>query len=153
MEDFPDDIELLMDLCSVDEVEARIPTAMEQDTGIYPPWSELILSVQRNPNPGGDSWPLNIRIPLRRHDGELIRLLLDDVLDRGGTDNSIECLWADLDSAVARIQRRVERGKEPLKRDVGFALGIATALAYLETGTTEPDVDAIRERAMERYED
>jgi hypothetical protein len=59
-----------------------------------------------------------------------------------------EGIWEELDDVVVRIQRRVEKDREPLKRDVGQALGLATALAYL----LGVPVDEIRDQAMERYE-
>lgn len=146
-----EDADLLIELCSVDEVEARIPTAMEQDSGVYPPWSEVILTIKRSATGAEDSWPVNITLPLRRHDAELLLVVLGDVMDRNGHRSSIEQMWGDLDEVVDRIQARIERGKDPLKRDVGQALGIATSLAYLGN-PAEPDVDAVRAEAMDRYD-
>jgi hypothetical protein len=112
----------------------------------------LVLEVKRTDdgelNP---SWPLNVRMPLRRHDGELIIEVLHQVLhpNAGGVANDM--IWTELDEVVDRIQARVQKGKEPLKRDVGQALGLATTLAIIENPYAY-DVDSIREAAMERWE-
>lgn len=138
--------ELLEELATLDEVEAYVPTGKDHDAGAVPEWCELVMTVKR----GGD-WPLRASMPLRRHDGELIIEVLDSVLhpNRGG--GAADMLWRDLDAVVDRIQRRVERGLDPRKADVIEARVLSTALAYVQS-PYEPDVDLIKDLAMQRYE-
>jgi hypothetical protein len=56
-----------------------------------------------------------------------------------------------VDDVVDKIQRRVDRGKQPLNKHVGQAQGLALALAIL-VNPFAYDVDAIRVEAMARYE-
>jgi hypothetical protein len=140
--------ELLAELATVDEVSATIPTAFDGDQGRVPQWCELLLEVRRvDDGTLKPSWPLNVRMPLRRADGELIASVLNDVL-HPQSSSAVEAVWVELDEVVERIQRRVDHGKEPLKRDVGQALGLATALAHL----LNCEVDDVRAEAMERWE-
>lgn len=141
------DAELLIDLATLDEVEARIPTGTDHDHDITPQWCELVLKLKRS----GD-WPINQGLPLRRHDGELIIEVLSDVLRPDRPSSASSGIWDELDTVVDSIQRRIARGKPPLKADVGQALGLATALAYI-ANPANPDVDEIRAEAMERWEE
>lgn len=148
------DVELLEELATLDEVEAVIPTAVEHDMSIVPPWCELLLSIKRVDDGSlTPAWPINTRLPLRRHDGELIIQVLHEVL-HPKTDRELGAvanIWWELDMVVDRIQKRVERGREPMKVDKGLALGLAVALAYL-IDPREVDVDEVRAQAMRRYE-
>lgn len=147
------DEELLAELATVDEASAYIPTAVDQDAGVVPAWAELILTVKRTDDGTlKPSWPLNARMPLRRHDGELIIEVLDQVLhpNRGG--GAVEQMWDQMDLLVQRIQRRVERGKSPRKEDVIKAKVLSWCIAVV-TNPMAPDVEAVKELAMERYED
>jgi hypothetical protein len=141
-----DDAELLEELATVDEAQAWIPTNRDHVEAVTPPWCELVLEIKREAD-----WPLNVRMPLRRHDGELIIERLHRALHPGSGGAVKEMLWMELDDVVDRIQRRVERGKEPLKRDVGQAQGLALAIAILDNPYGY-DVDAVRAEAMDRYE-
>lgn len=146
------DADMLVELATVDEVYAWIPTDMDGRNEITPQWCELVLEVKRTDD--GEltpAWPLNVRMPLRRHDGELMIQVIHEVLHPNSGGEPRDMLWVELDEVVDRIQDRIERGKDPLKRDVGQALGLATALAILENPYAY-DVDQIREAAMERYE-
>lgn len=150
----PDDAELLVELATLDEVEAWIPTVAEHDAGITPGWCELVLGIKRihdkddQSGPGG--WPIHQNLALRRHDGELIIQVLSDVLHRGVSNSVGDALWAEMDRLVEFIQRRVSRGKKPMTKHVNQALGMATALAILDN-PAEPDLDEIRATAMQRY--
>lgn len=140
--------DLLLELATLDEVTAILPTAMDGGVGNVPVWCELLLEIRRfDDGTLTPAWPLNARLPLRRHDGELIIEALNEVLHPQLVDPQ-EALWVELDVVVLRIQRRVERGKEPRLKDVGQALGLATALAHL----TGSDLDEIRGQAMTRFE-
>lgn len=147
-----DDAELLHELATLDEVVARIPTSKEHDMGTYPDWSELILEVTREPdNDGPGQYPIRQRLPLRRHDGELIVQVLWGVLHPAHSLVAVERMYEELDRAVDKIQKRVSKGREPLATNVGEARGIATAIACM-VNPVDPDVDEVREVAMERYE-
>lgn len=147
------DEELLIELATLDEVEAYVPTAKDQDAGLTPPWTEVVLKVTRTDDGSlNPPWPLNVRMPLRRHDGELIIEVLDQVLhpNRGG--GAASQMWEQMDMIVERIQRRVERQKSPRKDDVAKAKVLAWCIA-VTANPAEPDVDWVREQAMERYEE
>ncbi len=147
------DAELLAEVATLDEVEARIPTHAEQIKGIVPEWCELILEVKREPDMDADISlrdSINTRMHLRRHDGELIGQVIADVLHPETDRLARESIWDELDKVVDRIQRRVDRGAAPMKTDVGMARGLSLALALLDS-TREPDVDEVKGVAMERY--
>lgn len=150
-----DDADLLVELATLDEVEATIPTCADQDAGRVPGWCELVLSIKRDAEPFSDGpgeYPINTgHLTLRRHDGELIMEVLQSVLHPDRVSSAEAQIWDELDTVYARIMKRVERDRDPLKRDVGMALGLATALAIM-LDPIEPDVDDIRAQAVERYE-
>lgn len=145
-------IELLSQLSSLDEVTAWIPTGVDHSEAVTPEWCELVLEVKREvDSEEAPDFPLNTRLPLRRHDGELIIECLWSVLHPSGGKSIIQMMWHELDQVVDRIQRRVDKGKEPLKSDRGEAVGLAKAIAIM-TNPYAYDVDAVREEAMARYE-
>lgn len=147
--------DLLVELATIDEVSAHIPTGADHDAGIVPPWCELVLNVKREAEPFSDGpgeYPINTgSLTLRRHDGELIIEVLQSVLHPAHVSSAVAQVWDELDTVYAKIMRRVERDKEPLKKDVAMALGLATALAIM-LDPIEPDVDEVRGLAVERYE-
>lgn len=143
--------DLLAELASLDEVSAWVPTAANHAAGITPQWCELVLEITRTSDDDlAPAWPIKQRLPLRRHDGELIIQVLHDVLHPEYPTQAGDAIWAELDAVVERIQRVVNKGKSPSKSLVGQALGLATALAIIER-PLEPDVDDIRAVAMTRY--
>lgn len=141
----PDDSELLAELATLDEVSARIPTSTEHDQQVVPAWCELILDLKREEN------PVRASMNLRRHDGELIIEVLDEVLHPQRNMRGVDAIWDALDAAVDRIQARVAKGKSPKPADVGEARGLATALA-MYTSPRSPDVDGVRGEAMDRWD-
>lgn len=143
------DAELLEELATLDEVTAVIPTAADQDAGRVPSWCELEVNIRRVGD--GTLNPIHNRMLLRRHDGELIIEVLDSVLhpNRGGLP--LDQMWTRLDEVVERIQRRVNKGRDPMKADVGEARGLVHAIAVL-TNPMEYDEDEVRAVAMERYD-
>ncbi len=148
------DADLLEELATLDEVEARIPTSSEHDAGVVPTWCELVLTIKRNAEPYSDGpgeYPISTRMGLRRHDGELIIQVLHDVLHPNQPTHAGEALWDELDMVVDRIQARVTKGKEPRQKDVGQAQGLAMALAILDS-PLEPDIEEVRAVAMERWD-
>lgn len=141
--------DLLLPLATLDEVSAELPGSTDQDLGHVPPWCELLLEIRRiDDGTLKPAWPLNARLPLRRHDGELIIEALDEVLHPQRAEAQ-EAIWDELDVVVVRIQRRVERDKAPRPKDAGEALGLATALAMI----TGRDLNDVRDEAMQRYEE
>ena len=142
---------LLAELASVDEVSAWIPSNADHVQGVTPEWCELVLEVTRSVgDPLAPDFPINARMPLRRADGELIMQVLNDVLRPDMPTMAGDLIWRDLDAVVERIQKVVNKGKTPSKSLVGQALGLATALAYLDNAL-DPDVDEVRATAMTRY--
>jgi hypothetical protein len=129
---FESDAELLVELGTLDEVNAEIPTVMDHDQGVVPSWCELRLSINRD-DEEPTHWPLRVDMPLRRHDGELIIQVLHDVLHPTAGGHAGDQIWEDLDRVVDKIQRRVGKGLNPRNVDVGQALGLATAIARLQT--------------------
>lgn len=144
-----DDIaEMLMELATLDLVEAEVPTVTEHTAGIVPPWCELRLKIRREQDDATD-FPLNIDIPLRRHDGELIIEVLHDVL-HNRTGVAGEAIWNELDVVVERIMKRRQKGKDPRPEDLAEAMGISKALAFLAS-PMQPELDDIKWAATERW--
>lgn len=147
----PTDAELLLPLATLDEVECVTVASEDSTIGNVPPWCEILLSIKRLDDGSlTPAWPINTRLPLRRHDGELIIQVLWDVLHptrHGLVSNS---LWEDLDMCMEKIQKRVRKGKEPDPIWVGRAQGLAKAIAVGDHAM-EPDVDDVKATAYARY--
>jgi hypothetical protein len=152
--DLPGERELLEELASFDEFDAWMPGGADHDAGNVPSGTELVLQAKRfSSGKRGTvmSSPLSVSIPMTRHDGELIIESLYKLLHPHAGGSIIQMMWLELDEAVDRIQKRVAKGKDPLKADVGEARGLATAIAIL-TNPYAYDVDAVREEAMQRWD-
>jgi hypothetical protein len=145
----PTTAELLEELATLDEVEAEITTVTEHVAGIVPKWCELRLKIRREQD-DATQFPLNIDIPLRRHDGELIIEVLQEVLHPEQTTVAGEAIWAAMDDVVERIMKRRQKGKDPRPEDLGEAVGIATAIA-ITNNPVQPNVDDVRWAATERW--
>jgi len=143
----PSDIELLQGLGTLDLVEAVAVGAGDQEAGTVPPWCEIQFEAKRD-----ELKPFHVRWHLKRHDAELIIQVLHKVLHPSAGGHVTTMLWAELDEVVDRIQKRVERGRDPLKADVGRAQGLTRAIAIL-VNPYAYDEDEVREEAMERYEE
>lgn len=137
--------DLLIELSTMDEANAWVPTPQDQDAGLVPNWCELVLEFKRTAE-----WPLSAQLPLRRHDGELLATLIHEALHPTAGGSTREMVMMELDEVVDRIQRRVAKGKTPKAVDVGLARGLATAVAIM-TNPYAYDVDSVREEAMERF--
>jgi hypothetical protein len=147
----PTSAELLAELATLDSVEAEIPTATEHVAGIVPSWCELLLKIQRVDDGSlKPAWPLNAVLPLRRHDGELIIEVLNEVLHPDQTTVAGEAMWAALDEVVERIMKRRNKGKDPHPDDLGEARGIALAIAIVNN-PMQPEPDDVRWAATERW--
>jgi hypothetical protein len=129
--------DLLLGLGTLESCEARVPTAHEQDIGEVPDWCELVLTLERD-----DKTVVHY---LRRHDGELIVEILNDVLRPHTGASGQQMIWAELDEVYDRMKRG-----EPEKGDKDYARGLCMALAIIRR-IGAPDLDAIRETARERW--
>lgn len=137
----PTDAELLKELATLDTVEARIATNAEHTARVVPSWCEVILTLERDQR--------LLPIPMTRSDGELIIEVLHEVLHpNDGDKHPLTRMWEHMDDVMERLMNDLA---DP--DDKGFALGVATCLAILsQRYSEEPDVDAIRMEAMERFE-
>lgn len=142
----PSDAELLTELATLDEVETYIPTEKDHTAQVVPPWCELLLTIKRD-----DPSPIHTRIPLRRHDGELIIEVLWQVLHPEASTSASSAMYDLLDKVYDKIMFRVAKGKQPRVEDVSQALGIAKSIAIM-VNPVKPDVDEVRAVAVERYE-
>lgn len=137
---------LLMSLSTLDQIAVRIPGSQEHDGGLVPNWCELVVEIKRTDDGTlKPAWPLNVRMPLRRHDGELLIETLHNVLHPRAGGAAVDGLWADLDAVMDRLM------DEPNKVDKGLALGLTIALARL-SNPFQPDEEAIKSIAVERWE-
>lgn len=138
-------------LATLDDVTAWIPTDKDHVAEAVPKWCELVLEITReNDGTAVGEWPLNYRIPLRRHDGELIIEVLDDVLHPNRANGAADRVWAALDESIDQIMKRVNKGKSPHDEDKGMASGLTRALALMIM-PFDPDEDTIKDIAMDRY--
>lgn len=138
-------------LATLDDVTAWIPTDKDHVAEAVPAWCELVLEIKRESDgSAAGEWPLNYRVPLRRHDGELIIEVLDDVLHPSRGNGAADRIWLALDECIDRIMKRVNKDKSPHDEDRFTAVGLTRALALLVT-PFDPDEDSIKDIAMERY--
>lgn len=121
------------------EIEAAIPDANDRSV---PAWSDLTLTVTQE---GSGSR----RLDLTRGAGEAIVEALHGALHPWAGMSIIDHLWAALDDEVDNLKSGSKTVGEYNK---GRANGLAQALATMYN-PIEPNVDAVREAAMERWED
>lgn len=131
----PTDADLLLELSTMDSVEARIVTDADQRNGLAPAWCELTLAMER----GGHTKIEH----LRRADGELIIEVLNDVLHPNRV-STLHLLWGELDAIIDRLMA------EPTKKDRASAQAMGKAIA-LCINPYHPNEDAVREEAVRRY--
>lgn len=134
-----DDKSLLLELSRFDEVEAcTIGSEDEMDDAR----AELVLDLTT----GGHTR----RIELTRHDGEVIIEVLHSVLHPNTHKSSpVQRLWAELDDVMDFLMDV----DEPEPEDRARARALAEAIAMIsQPWSEEPDVDAIRAEAVERWE-
>jgi hypothetical protein len=141
----PTTANLLAELATIDEVEARLPDSADLEQELVPQWCELLLSIKRK-----SDWPINVTFPLRRHDGELLIEVLHSVLHPHAGGSILDGLWGELDKALDRIMKRVDAGEKPRNVDLGHARGLTTAIARM-TNPTTPNEEAVKGEAMDRY--
>jgi hypothetical protein len=124
-------------------IEARIPTEVELRKGAVPGWSDLTLDVIQD---SSDS-PNKVRVHLTRIAGEAVCEAIREVLHPWAGKSIIEHIWDELDDTMDGLMDGSGAGAEPK----GIALGLATALALMYN-PLDPNVDAVREEAMERWD-
>lgn len=120
------------------EIEAAIPDANDR---AVPNWSDLTLTIQQEGSGAR-------RLDLTRGAGEAIVEALHGALHPWAGMSIIEHIWAALDGEIDTLKSSKTAGEW----NKGMALGLATALAIMYN-PVEPNVDAVREAAMERWEE
>lgn len=136
------DLQLLVQLGTVDDVSCVALTDADHVAGGIPKWSELRLDIER------EGKLLNHY--LTRHDGEAISLALLRAMHPNAGKSISGLLWERLDEIMTGLMEKLYEGDE-LPRMQGEALGLATAVALIRSPHA-PDVDAVRKEARERYE-
>lgn len=126
--------------------EARIPDSLDSVRGNVPDWCDLELTVTQIEDDGDTEWVM----PMTRAAGEAVTDAIREVLHPWAGMSIIEHIWAALDEAMEAIMDPDEE-MPVTDQQRGYALGLATSLAYLYN-PIEPNVDAIREEARERWE-
>jgi hypothetical protein len=122
------------------EIEAAIP---DGDDRSVPAWSDLTLIIERDGPPAYSQ-----RLDLTRAAGEAIVEALHGALHPWAGMSIIDHIWAALDDEIDTLKSSKTAGEW----NKGRALGLAQALALMYN-PIEPNVDAVRETAMERWED
>lgn len=148
--------ELLRPLATLDDVSVWVPGDGDHTAEIVPPWCELVLELKRESKPikpnkkRPSDMPISSRFALRRHDGELIIEVLDDVLHPNRAGTLADTLWRELDIVIDKMMARVDKGKTISDHHRGLAEGLGKAIALM-TMPFDPDEDAVKDIAMERY--
>ena len=137
-----DDLQLMVELSTFEDVDAFALTDADHVAGDCPDWAEIVLRITRSKK--------QLDHYLRRHDGEAIILALLKVLHPNAGKSVSGNLWAEVDQAMVDLLDG-DLGKEDRLKTQGFALGLSTAIALIRH-PANPDVDAVRKEAMERYE-
>lgn len=124
------------------EVTAFIPTDRQQRHGEIPDWSDLVVDVEREGSGRRE------RLHLTRAAGEVLLDTVNTALHPRAGGSIRQMLWDDLDALMDIIMDDDEPDDPEIR---GKAAGVARALALITT-PYDPDIDAIREEAVERWE-
>lgn len=136
------DLQMLIQLGTVDDVECVALTDADHVAGGIPRWAELRLDITRDNK--------MLMHYLTRHDGEAISLSVLRAMHPNAGKSISARLWDGIDEAMDGLLGRDLDEDDRLKSQ-GVALGLATALALIRS-PHDPDVDAVRKEAKERYD-
>jgi hypothetical protein len=135
----------------------------EERERTYWRWGHL-YAVRDEDVDGNEVVRLGVGSPHTNHASETPDLLINNgnvaadllraaVVDAGGSacggDSIIEMLWKELDAVVDRLMGAGQQSGDG--KDPGRAEGIAFAIAVMQNPYL-PSVDAVREQAMDRWE-
>ena len=136
------DKDLLIPLSRFDEVEAATVSDVDQLNGTVSDSDELVLDLIREGR--------TQRIALTRHDAEVIIEVLHSVLHPNAHRSSpVQRLWGELDDVMDFLVDV----DDPEPEDRARAKALATAIALIsQPWSEEPNIDAIRDEAMDRWE-
>jgi hypothetical protein len=138
-----EDLKLLTQLGSVEDIQCIPLTDADHVAGGIPRWAELRLDIQRDGK--------LLQHYLTRHDGEAINLSIIMAMHPNAGRPVSGVLWAQLDEAMEHIMSGELDEEVEKPRMQGKALGLAYAIAAIRS-PHDPDVDAVRREAKERYE-
>lgn len=124
------------------DVEAFTPTDMDSVDidAVMPAWCELVVTVTEEGKQPVRQW-------LTRAAGELLIDVTGDALHPWSGGSIRDTIWQQLDEVTMRLMDGM-----PEPDDKGRAQGLAMALAIFRN-PYDPPLDAIRDEAVERYED
>lgn len=137
-----EDLKLLIQLGTVDDVECVALTDADHVAGGIPRWAEVRLDITRDGK--------QLQHYLTRHDGEAISLALLRTMHPNAGRSISGHLWSQLDESMEHILSG-ELDDAEKARMQGKALGLATAVALIRSPHA-PDIDAVRAEAKERYD-
>jgi hypothetical protein len=136
-----DDLQMLVQLGTIDGIDCVPLTDADHVAGGIPRWAEIRLDIERDGK--------MLVHYFTRHDGEATAMaLLRGMHPEAGKPISSR-VWELLDEIMTGLMEDLYEGDEK-PRMQGKALGLATALALLRS-PVNPDVDAVRKEAKERY--
>lgn len=137
-----EDIQMLLQLGTVDNIETVALTDADHVAGGIPKWAEIRCDIQRQGK--------LLMHYLTRHDGEaLVMSVLRAMHPNAGKPVSSH-LWTRLDVCMDKILSG-ELDETEKAKEQGMALGLATALALVRS-PHDPNVNAVRKEAKERYD-
>jgi hypothetical protein len=138
-----DDLKLLLQLGTVDDITTTALTDADHIAGGIPKWAEIVVDVQREGK--------LLRHYFTRHDGEaLVMSVLRGMHPQAGRP-VVGFLWEGLDRCMDALLGAGKLDAAEKARTQGEALGLATAIATIRRAH-DPDVDAVRKEARERYD-
>ena len=136
------DLQLLIQLGTVDDVSCTPLTDADHVAGGIPKWAEVRLDIERDGK--------LLQHYLTRHDGEAISLALLRSMHPNAGRGISGHLWEQLDQCMVNLMDGGLSGEDKAS-ERGLALGLATAVALIRSPHS-PDVDAVRKEAKERYD-
>jgi hypothetical protein len=136
------DLQMLVQLGTVDDIECVALTDADHVAGGIPRWAELRLDIERDGK--------LLQHYFTRHDAEATSLALLKAMHPNAGKSISARLWEGIDEAMDGLLGRKLEEDDKLKTQ-GVALGLATCVALIRNPNA-PDVDAVRKEAKERWE-